>query len=73
VTISPTEPGFLLLFAQGKWWPGVSTINYSPGQIRASNAIVSLAAEGEITAWTNPPLGSHGTVDLILDVSGYFQ
>ena len=73
VTVLPTAPGYLLLFQQRNYWPDVSTINYSPGQIRAGNVIVSPSADGEIMAFNDPGLGSTATVDLILDVSGYFQ
>jgi len=40
---------------------------------RGGNVIVSLSADGEIMAFNDPGLGSTATVDLILDVSGYFQ
>jgi choice-of-anchor B domain-containing protein len=50
--------------------PGTSVINYRPGQTRANNAIVALEAGGEVRVYCAQ--GS-GTVELILDVSGYFR
>lgn len=50
--------------------PDTSTINFSAGQTRASNAVVRLDA-GDLLAY--PVLVGLGTVDLILDVSGYLE
>jgi hypothetical protein len=50
--------------------PLVSSINFVPAQTRANNAIVSLAADGAGTLKVKN--GSAGTVDFVLDVSGFF-
>jgi hypothetical protein len=45
-------------------------VNFTAGRARANNAIVLLApATGQLKAFN----GSSGTVQLILDVSGYFE
>jgi hypothetical protein len=54
--------------------PITSNVNYGPGQTVANNAIVplgkdSLSGYNQITLYNN----SSGTVDLIADVSGYFD
>jgi uncharacterized repeat protein (TIGR01451 family) len=64
-----TAPGFLLAHATGGAIPTVSTINYSTGQTRANNAVVVLSAGGQLDLTCGQ---AAGTVDAILDVSGYF-
>jgi serine protease AprX len=71
VTVTgPTSPGFLTLYPGATALPSVSTINYSPGQTRANNAVVRLGAAGDLTARCGQ---SSGTANLVLDVNGYFQ
>jgi hypothetical protein len=67
----PLAPGFLTLFAGDSLRPLASTINFSPGQTRANNAVVPLASDfsGRIKV-TN---GSGGSVHFLLDVNGYFK
>ncbi len=66
----PTAGGYLSLMP-GNGLSGSSTSNFSVGQTRANNCVVQLASDGTGTvAATN---GSTGTVNLILDVTGYFQ
>jgi CSLREA domain-containing protein len=50
--------------------PDTSTINFSAGQTRANRAVVRLDAGGLLAY---PVLVGSGTVDLILDVSGYLE
>jgi len=47
-----------------------STINFSAGQTRANNAVVTFDAGRALATAT---VAGSGTVDLILDVSGYFE
>jgi hypothetical protein len=71
VTVTqPTSPGYLTLFPGGTVAPLASTINFSPGQTRANNAIVPLGANGTISVLDGQP---SGTTHFILDVNGYFQ
>jgi uncharacterized repeat protein (TIGR01451 family) len=64
-----TAPGFLLAHPSGGSIPTVSTINYATGQTRANNAVVVLSAGGQLDLTCGQ---AAGTVDAILDVSGYF-
>ena len=64
-----TAAGFLLAHPTGSGVPTVSTINYTTGQTRANNAVVVLSAGGQIELTCGQ---TAGTVDAILDVSGYF-
>jgi hypothetical protein len=67
---APTATGNMTLFPEGATLPTVSTINYGPNRTRSNNAIVPLGPNGGVSVYTNQ--GS-GTVELILDVTGYFQ
>lgn len=65
-----TAAGDLRLSRAGSPLPPTSAINYKSGQTRANNAIVALGASGDFTVHCDQ--GS-GTVQFIVDVSGYFQ
>jgi hypothetical protein len=70
MTQATAGPGILTLYAGGTSLPNASTLDYSAGQTRASDAIVSLGLAGDVTVHNQQPSGS---VQVILDVSGYFQ
>jgi hypothetical protein len=65
----PTDPGHLRVFPGGNPLPAVSTINYSPGQTRANNAIVPLGPGGTLDVYCGQ---AAGTIHFILDINGYF-
>jgi len=67
---NPTVAGDLRAFAAGSTLPLVSTMNWSAGQTRANNAVVTLGPAGEMTIHVDQ--GS-GTVDFIADISGWFE
>jgi hypothetical protein len=66
----PTAPGNLTVFTTGAPQPITSTINYGTGRTRANNAIVSPDASGSLSVYANQ---TSGTVQVIVDVNGYFQ
>jgi len=68
---SPGADGNLRLYPGGLTLPLVSTLNYSAGQTRANNAVIVLNENGEINVFAAQALGT--TVEVILDVNGYFQ
>jgi hypothetical protein len=65
-----TAPGNLRVFAGGFPAPHTSTANYRPGQTRANNAVVGLGTAGRLGLMADQ---ASGTLDVILDVSGYFE
>jgi uncharacterized repeat protein (TIGR01451 family) len=67
---SPTVIGNLRLFPAGAPVPYIATINYSGGQTRTNNSIVSLSPESEMDVYCAQ---ATGTIHLVLDVNGYFQ
>jgi hypothetical protein len=68
--VSGTGPGFLR-FSPGCNPPVTSTINWDTGQTLANNAVLSIDANGRLTA--APFVAGSGAVQLVLDVNGYFQ
>ncbi len=69
----PTGNGYVTLGPGGCPVPSVSTINFSAGQTRSNNAIASLAADGSGNLLVFAAVSGSGSVDLILDVNGYFE
>src|SRR5262249_16971963 len=71
VTVTqPTAIGDLRLFAGGTPAPGTRTISYAAGQTRANVAIVALGSAGDLSVFCDQ---TSGTVQMILDVNGYFR
>ena len=66
----PTAGGNLRLYPAGTALPTVSSINYSAGQTRSNNAIVTPNASGELAVRCAQ---ASGTAHFILDVNGYFD
>jgi choice-of-anchor B domain-containing protein len=69
-TTGASVAGHLTLTSPESISPATSTINYRAGQTRANNAIVALEGGGELRIFCTQPSGS---VNVILDVSGYFR
>lgn len=66
----PTGQGDLRIFPAGGGLPLVSSLNWSAGQTRANNAVVGLGAAGDLTVH---PDQVGGTVQLVIDVNGFFK
>jgi hypothetical protein len=70
--VSPPAIGDLRLFPSDSPVPATSVINFMPGQTRANNAVVALASSGTGTfTLRNDTPGL--SVDVVVDVNGYFQ
>ena len=69
--VQATGPGFLKAFASGRAEPGTSVLNFGAGQTRANNAVFCLGAGTAVTLL--PYVQGDGTVDVVLDVSGWFE
>jgi hypothetical protein len=74
VVASANGAGYLTLYPSGITRPRVSTVNFVASDVVANGAIVPLGTAG------TPPngdlrvfAGTSGNVDLVLDVSGYFE
>jgi hypothetical protein len=69
--VGATADGFLTLGASDRGLPGTSTINFWAGTVKANNAIIGLSNDGAggLIALN----GGGGTVQLIVDINGYFE
>jgi hypothetical protein len=66
-----TAPGHLRIYpADAVSPPDSSAVNYVPDTTRANNLVVTLDAAGQVMVFCGQP---EGTVELIVDVSGYFR
>jgi pimeloyl-ACP methyl ester carboxylesterase len=68
--INASDRGNLRLYPAGAPLPNVSTINYAQSLTRANNALVRLGTDGSLAVFCAQV---SGTVDLVLDVNGYFK
>ncbi|MGW3289004.1 hypothetical protein ACWDR3_30640 [Streptomyces sp. NPDC001002] len=60
--------GYLEMWPDGTAKPApASTVNFSSGDTTSNSAIIAVGADGKIDVYN-----SSGTVDLVVDVSGYF-
>jgi hypothetical protein len=67
--VGPTAPSFMTLFPAGGDVPTASNLNYLPGAAPTPNKVdVKLSDDGAIGVYNLA-----GTVDLIIDVSGYYS
>lgn len=71
--LTPTGQGNLRFGPGGEPLPSASAINFALGETRANNAILKLAEDGSGVLRVIPFVAGGGTVDLILDVNGYFE
>jgi hypothetical protein len=69
--VSPTASGSLTVYSTDSAAPLASTVTFSSGQVLSNNAVVGLAGDGSGRFTVKPLL--NGTVDFVIDVSGYFQ
>jgi hypothetical protein len=68
-----TGDGHLNLYPGDIAPPLASTINFAAGQTRANNAVLQLSLDGLGHFAASPFVVGNGTVDLIVDVSGFFE
>jgi hypothetical protein len=71
---SPSSGGHLSVYPNSTPAPPqTSVLNFNPGQSRANNAVSALATGGQGTLELRPAVANQGTVNVIVDVTGYFQ
>ena len=71
--VSPTAEGFITAFPSGERVPNASNLNFRAGETRPNFAVVSLSNSGAIDVQSVLPYDNDGTVDLIVDVFGYYS
>jgi len=70
--VGAASPGDLRAFPGGANLPAASVINFAAGQTRANNAVLPLSKDGNAALAFHADMGA-GAVQLVVDVSGYFQ
>lgn len=65
--VNGTAPGYLSVYPDGASPPGTSTVNYGPGRQVANLTQVGIGGDGKVAVLN----GSSGTVDIVVDVSGW--
>jgi hypothetical protein len=65
-----TSPGHIRLYPGNAALPSASSLNFSAGDTRANNAFALLGAAGDLAVFSAQDSGS---VNVIIDVSGYFR
>jgi hypothetical protein len=68
--VGAPNPGNLRLYSADELQPVTSALSFRAAQTRASNAIVSLGAAGDLSVFCAM---TAGTAHFVLDVTGYFQ
>lgn len=71
--VTPGDLGDFRVFPAGYAPPPTSVLNFLPGQVRANNAIVGLAALGQFAIQNDMPPASPGFAHFVADVVGYFE
>ena len=71
--VGPQAPGYLTVFAGNASLPGTSNLNFNANQARANSAVVQLAGDGTIDVFYRSLGADTATVELILDVNGFFE
>jgi hypothetical protein len=69
--VNPQAPGDLVVFPAGIGVPNASTLSFSAGQTRANNTHILLSADG--TGRATVQNNSRGALDVLIDVTGYYQ
>jgi hypothetical protein len=64
--IAPPAGGWLSAYPSGSSWPGTSTLNVAPDEVRANTTVVGLGTDGAVTVLVDA--GGH----LLVDVSAAF-
>lgn len=67
---NPAAPGYLTVYPADAARPLASNVNYAAGMTRGNNAQLKLGPGGDVIVYCEQ--GS-GTVDVIIDVTGYYQ
>jgi hypothetical protein len=71
--VSPTAPGYVVLWPANLAQPLTSALTFPAGLTRTSNAILRLATDATGSLAAQSSVAGGGTVHLVVDVTGYFE
>jgi hypothetical protein len=66
--VNPTDSGYLTVWPSKRDQPNASNLNFAAGQTVPNLVVVPVGTDGKINIFN----GSFGTVDVIVDVAGYY-
>ncbi len=69
--VNPSAPGDLVVFPAGVGTPNASSLSFAAGRTRANNTQILLSSDG--TSRATVQNNSRGTLDLLIDVTGYYE
>ena len=69
--VAPAATGDVVVFPGGTGAPGASTVSFAAGRTRANNAQILLSSDG--TGRATVRNNSGGSLDFLVDVTGYYQ
>jgi hypothetical protein len=69
--VGSSVPGNLRAYPSDIPKPGTSLLNFRAGQVRANNAVLPVAQDGQAGIVLRPDMGG-GSVHVLVDVNGYF-
>jgi hypothetical protein len=67
--VTPGAAGYLIVYPGGTTRPTVSNLNFAKGQTVPNLVVAPVGADGKVNIYN----GSGGTVQILADVSGYFN
>ena len=67
--VNPTDGGYLTVWPSDRARPTASNLNFAAGQTVPNMVVVPVGSDGKINIFN----GSFGTVDVIVDVAGYYM
>ena len=67
--VNPTDGGYLTVWPSDRARPTASNLNFAAGQTVPNLVVVPVGSDGKINIFN----GSFGTVDVIVDVAGYYM
>jgi hypothetical protein len=70
--VAPTAAGFVSAYPADFAHATVSSINFGAGAVRANGGVLALSTDGTARLAATATLARAGSVDLVVDVSGYF-
>jgi hypothetical protein len=70
---SSTGDGYVVLWPADLGRPGSTSISFATNAVRANNGIIGLATDGSGTLKAESLVAGGGTVQVIIDINGYFQ
>lgn len=71
--VASSGDGHITLFPADRIQPSTSNVNFSSGQTRSNNAVLLLSGSPQRAFTVAPAVSAGGTVQLVVDVNGYFE